>query len=99
MLHGAISLRPCSTSRSRSSLFKVTKVWQRFKGMATVHMTSNEVSNNCAAVIENIRKGLEVVVEQNHHAVALIRSPKHSGRPISECIAVTSGCAASLNRS
>jgi hypothetical protein len=56
------------------------------KGMATVHMTDDEVSNNFAAVLENIRKGVEVVVEQNHPPVALIRSPNRSGRPISECI-------------
>ena len=50
-------------------------------------MTYSEVANNFAAVLENIRKGLEVVVEQDHRPVALIRSPKRSGRPISECIA------------
>ncbi len=50
-------------------------------------MTYSEVSNNFAAVLENIRKGVEVVVEQDHRPVALIRSPKRSGRPISECIA------------
>lgn len=50
-------------------------------------MTYNEVSNNFAAVLENIRKGVEVVVEQDHRPVALIRLPKRSGRAISECIA------------
>ncbi len=50
-------------------------------------MTYNEVSNNFAAVLENIINGVEVVVEQDHRPVALIRSPKRSGRPISECIA------------
>jgi antitoxin (DNA-binding transcriptional repressor) of toxin-antitoxin stability system len=57
------------------------------ESMATVHMTYNEVSSNFAAVLENIRKGLEVVVEQDHRPVALIRSPKRYGRPSSECIA------------
>lgn len=57
------------------------------ESMATVHMTYNEVSNNFAAVLENIRKGVEVIVEQDHCPVALIRSPKRSGRSISECIA------------
>ncbi len=50
-------------------------------------MTYDEVSNNFAAVLENIRNGVEVVVEQDHRPVALISSPKRSGRPISECIA------------
>jgi antitoxin (DNA-binding transcriptional repressor) of toxin-antitoxin stability system len=57
------------------------------KDMATVYMTYSEVSSNFAAVLENIRNGVEVVVEQDHRPVALIRSPKRSGRPISECIA------------
>ncbi len=50
-------------------------------------MTYNEVANNFASVLENIRKGAEVVVEQDHRPVSLIRSPQRSGRPISECIA------------
>ncbi len=50
-------------------------------------MTSNEVADNFEAVLENVRKGVEVIVEKDHHPVALIRSPKRSGRPISECIA------------
>lgn len=57
------------------------------KSMATVHMTDSEVSDNFDAVLENIRKGVEVVVERDHRPVALISSPKRSGRLISECIA------------
>ena len=33
--------------------------------MATVHMTESEVTHNFAAVLEKIRTGAEVVVEQN----------------------------------
>ena len=50
-------------------------------------MTDNEVAKDFAAVLEKISKGVEVVVEQDHRPVAVIRSPKRSGRPISECIA------------
>jgi antitoxin (DNA-binding transcriptional repressor) of toxin-antitoxin stability system len=57
------------------------------ESMATVHMTYNEVASNFAAVMEKIRKGVEVIVEQDHLPVALIRLPERSGRPISECIA------------
>jgi antitoxin (DNA-binding transcriptional repressor) of toxin-antitoxin stability system len=56
-------------------------------GMATVHMSDNEVTNNFAAVLEKVRRGVEIVVERDHRPVAVIRSPKRSGRPISECIA------------
>lgn len=57
-------------------------------GMATVHMTEGEVTNNFATALENIRKGIDVVVEQDHRPVALIRSPLPQGRLLSECIAL-----------
>jgi antitoxin (DNA-binding transcriptional repressor) of toxin-antitoxin stability system len=57
-------------------------------GMATVHMTSSEVTSNFAAVLQKIREGVEVVVEQDHRPVALIRSPLPQGRLLSECIAL-----------
>jgi antitoxin (DNA-binding transcriptional repressor) of toxin-antitoxin stability system len=53
----------------------------------TIHMTESEVASNFAAVLQKIREGVEVVVEQDHRPVALIRSPRRSGRLISECIA------------
>ena len=55
---------------------------------ATVHITDNEVSRNFAAVRENIRKGVEVVVEQDHRLVALIRSLTPEDRSLSDCIAL-----------
>jgi antitoxin (DNA-binding transcriptional repressor) of toxin-antitoxin stability system len=64
--------------------------------MATVHMTDNEVSNNFAAVLENIRNGVEVVVEQDHRPVALIRSLSPQGRLLSDCIAVAEARASSV---
>ncbi len=50
-------------------------------------MTFSEVTNDCGAVLQKIREGVEVVVEQDHRPVALIRLPQRSGRSISECIA------------
>jgi antitoxin (DNA-binding transcriptional repressor) of toxin-antitoxin stability system len=58
------------------------------EGMATVHMTEAEVVNNIAAVLAKVREGIEVVVEQDHRPVALIRSPLPQGRLLSECIAL-----------
>lgn len=55
--------------------------------MTQIHMTEAEVTGNFAAVLEKIQQGAEVVVEQDHRPVAVIRPPKRSGRPISECIA------------
>ena len=51
-------------------------------------MTEAEVTKNFAVVLENLRQGTEVVVEQDHRPVAIISPPKGPGRPIDECIAL-----------
>ena len=55
--------------------------------MAQVHMSEAEVAKNFAAVLEKVRQGAEVVVEQDHRPVAVIRRSQRSSRLISECIA------------
>ncbi len=51
-------------------------------------MTEAEVTNNFAAVLEKLRQGAEVVVEQDHRPVAVISPLKGPGRSIDECIAL-----------
>ena len=41
--------------------------------MAHVHMGEAEVAKNFAAVLEKVRQGIEVMVEQDHRPVAVIR--------------------------
>jgi antitoxin (DNA-binding transcriptional repressor) of toxin-antitoxin stability system len=55
--------------------------------MATVHMTEAEVVKDIAAVLAKVRQGVEIVVEQDHRAVAFIKPSKPVGRMISEVIA------------
>ena len=55
--------------------------------MVQVHMTEAEVTKDFGAVLEKLQQGAEIVVEQDHKPVAIIRPPKPSGRPILECIA------------
>ena len=57
------------------------------KVMALVHMTESEVAENFAAVLEKVQRGAEVIVERDCRPVAVIRSPRHTGRPIADCIA------------
>ena len=54
--------------------------------MAQLHMTEAELARDLHAVLEKVRQGVEVVVEQDRQPVAIIRPPKRYGRPISECI-------------
>jgi antitoxin (DNA-binding transcriptional repressor) of toxin-antitoxin stability system len=56
--------------------------------MAQVHMSESEVSENFAAALEKVRRGTEVVVEQDHRPVAVITAVKGPGRPLDECIAI-----------
>jgi len=53
----------------------------------TVHMTEAEVARDLHAVLEKVQQGVEVVVEQNHRPIAVIRPSRPAGRPISEIIA------------
>jgi antitoxin (DNA-binding transcriptional repressor) of toxin-antitoxin stability system len=56
--------------------------------MATVHITEAELAHDIHAVLAKVQEGVEVIVEQNHRPVAVIRMPEGPGRKISECIAL-----------
>jgi antitoxin (DNA-binding transcriptional repressor) of toxin-antitoxin stability system len=58
------------------------------ESMAQVHMTEAEVARNFAAALEKVRQGIEVVVENNHEPVAIIRPPAPPGRSVVDCIAL-----------
>lgn len=54
--------------------------------MATVHMSEAEVARDLHGVLTRVREGVEVVIEQDHRPVAVIRAQNHSGRPITEIL-------------
>jgi antitoxin (DNA-binding transcriptional repressor) of toxin-antitoxin stability system len=56
--------------------------------MATVRMTEAELARDIHAVLEKVQEGVEVIVEQDHRAVAVIRPALPAGRLLSECIAL-----------
>jgi antitoxin (DNA-binding transcriptional repressor) of toxin-antitoxin stability system len=53
----------------------------------TVHMTEAEVARDLNAVLEKVQQGVEVVIEQDHRPVAVIKPSTTVGRPISEVVA------------
>jgi antitoxin (DNA-binding transcriptional repressor) of toxin-antitoxin stability system len=67
--------------------------------MAQVHMTEAELAHDLHGALDKVRQGIEVVVEQDHRPVAIIRSPQPKGRLLSECIAIAeaSGTVATLD--
>jgi antitoxin (DNA-binding transcriptional repressor) of toxin-antitoxin stability system len=57
------------------------------EAMATVRITEAELARDIHGVLAQVQEGVEVIVEQDHRAVAVIRTPQGPGRKISECIA------------
>ena len=56
--------------------------------MATVRITEVELARDIHVVLAKVQQGVEVIVEQDHRPVAVIRTPQGPGRKISECIAL-----------
>ncbi len=58
------------------------------KEMATLRITEAELARDLHAVLARVQGGVEVIVEQDHRPVAVIKTPQGPGRKISECIAL-----------
>ena len=58
------------------------------ENMARVHMTEAELARDVHAVLDKVRNGAEIVIEQDHRPVAVIKTPHGTGRMLSECIAL-----------
>ncbi|MCX6631197.1 MAG: hypothetical protein NTW28_26600, partial [Candidatus Solibacter sp.] len=56
--------------------------------MATVRITEAELAHDIHAVLAKVQEGVEVIVEQNHRPVAVIKTPQRQDRQIGECIAL-----------
>src|SRR5262244_1785710 len=56
--------------------------------MATMRISEAELARDIHAVLAKVREGAEVIVEQDHRPVAVIKTPQLPGRRISECIAL-----------
>jgi antitoxin (DNA-binding transcriptional repressor) of toxin-antitoxin stability system len=56
--------------------------------MVAFHITETELASDLAGVMEKVRQGAEVVVEQGYRTVAIIKPVKGPGRPIDKCIAI-----------
>jgi antitoxin (DNA-binding transcriptional repressor) of toxin-antitoxin stability system len=56
--------------------------------MATFRITEAELARDIHGVLAKVREGVEVIVEQDHRPVAIIKTPQGPGRKISECIAL-----------
>ena len=66
--------------------------------MATLRITDAELARDIHAVLAKVRAGDEVIVEQDHRAVAVIKTPPGPGRAIGECIALARAFEEKLGR-
>src|ERR1051326_711438 len=57
------------------------------KDMSTVRITETELARDVHGVLEKVQQGIEVIVEQNHRPVAVIKASQQVGRRISEVLA------------
>jgi antitoxin (DNA-binding transcriptional repressor) of toxin-antitoxin stability system len=56
--------------------------------MATNHLTEPQLARDLHGVLDEVRKGSEIVVEENSRPVALIKPASRAGRTLSECISL-----------
>jgi hypothetical protein len=54
----------------------------------TVRITEAELARDIHAVLAKVQEGIEVIVEQDHRAVVVIKTPPSPGRLLSHAIAV-----------
>ena len=54
----------------------------------TIRITEAELARDIHSVLAKVQAGVEVIVEQDHRPVAVIKTPRGPGRKISECIAL-----------
>jgi antitoxin (DNA-binding transcriptional repressor) of toxin-antitoxin stability system len=58
------------------------------EGMAALHISEADLARDLHAVLEQVRQGSEVVVEQDHRPVAILKPAQQPGRLLSESIAI-----------
>ncbi|MEP6963721.1 MAG: hypothetical protein ABI995_16710 [Acidobacteriota bacterium] len=56
--------------------------------MAVLHITEAELARDLHAVLEQVRSGAEVIVEQDHQPIAVLRSTAPPRRTISQVLAL-----------
>ncbi len=55
--------------------------------MATLRITEAELTRDIHSILAKVKEGVEVIVEQDHRPVAVIKTPQKPRRAISECVA------------
>jgi antitoxin (DNA-binding transcriptional repressor) of toxin-antitoxin stability system len=62
------------------------------ENMPQIHMTESDLARDVRAALEKVRSGVEIVIEEDHRPIAVIKTPQAPGRSIDECIALARAC-------
>jgi antitoxin (DNA-binding transcriptional repressor) of toxin-antitoxin stability system len=54
--------------------------------MESLYMSEAEVARDLHAVLAKVQQGIEIVIEQDHRPVAVLRAQSRSGRPITDIL-------------
>jgi len=87
-------LEPFSLARSTDAPETGILVRRIIKDMAVLHITKSELARDVDGVLEKVRAGAEIVIEDDQKPVAIIKTPpvippsQGPGRTLSECIAL-----------
>jgi hypothetical protein len=55
--------------------------------MSTVRITESDLARDVHGVLKKVREGVEVIVEENHRPVAVIKRSKPAGRLLTDVLA------------
>ena len=50
--------------------------------------SQEELARDIHGVLLKVREGIEVIIEEDHRPIAVIKTPPRTGRTISECLAL-----------
>ena len=56
--------------------------------MAQIHRSEDEIAGDFTAALDKVRQGIEVIVEHDHLAVAILTAPAPPRRTIREILAL-----------
>jgi len=56
--------------------------------MAVLHITEADLIRDAHAILERVRAGAEIIIDEEHRPLAIIKSAAFQGRSIDECIAL-----------
>ena len=79
-----VGVCPTDSAATGSDLLKCT--YNGYDRRVTLRITEAELARDIHAVLAKVQEGVEVIVEQDHRPVAVIKTPPAPGRKISECI-------------